>query len=102
MGGKTEIGNGVSGGAEDHGEVSGFEGGMAGATDVGEQWRGRRATRPTEGDAPTGEGVDGAGSGVTAVGMANDLARFAILLVVESEGNVRCTVQVGVGRSDGV
>ena len=92
----------MSGGAEDHGEVIGCEGGTAGATDVGAQWRGCRATRPTEGDAPTGEGVDGAGGGVAAAGMANDLASFAILLVVEGEGDVCGTVQVGVGRGDGV
>ena len=84
----------MSGGAEDHGEVIGCEGGTAGATDVGAQWRGCRA--------PTGEGVDWAGGGVAAAGMANDLASFAILLVVEGEGDVRGTVQVGVGRGDGV
>ena len=79
VGGKTEVRKGVSGRAEENGEVSGCEGGTAGATDVGAQWRGRRATRPTKGDAPTGEGVDGAGGGVTAAGMANDLAPFAIV-----------------------
>ena len=68
VGGETEVGKGVSGRAEDHGEVSGCEGGTAVATDVGAQWRGRRAARPTEGDAPIGEGVDRAGGGVTAVG----------------------------------
>ena len=102
VGEKTEVGRGVSGGAEDHGEVSGCEGGTAGATGVGAQWRGCRATRPTEVDAPTGEGVDGAGGGVTAAGMANDLAPFAILLVVEGKGNMCGAVQVGVGRRDGV
>ena len=92
----------MSGGAEDPGEVSGCEGGTAGATGVGAQWRGRRATRPTEGDVPTGEGVDGAGEGVTAAGMANDLAPFAILLVVEGEGNMCGAVQVSAGRREGV
>ena len=102
VGGKTVVGKGVSGRAEDHGEVRGCEGGTAVATDVGAQWRGRRATSPTEGDAPIGEGVDGASGGVTAVGMANDLAPFSIFLVVESEGNVGRTVQVCIGSSGGV
>ena len=102
MCGKTEVGKGMSGRAEDHGEVSGCEGGTAVATDVGAQWRGRRATRPTEGETRIDEGVDGAGGGVTAAGMANDLAPFTIFLVVECEGNVRRTVQVCVGSSGGV
>ena len=75
---------------------------MAGATDIGAQGRRRRAACPAEGDAPTGEGVDGAGSGVAAVGMADDLASLAVLLVVEGEGDVRGTVQIGGGRRDGV
>ena len=100
--GEIEVGKGVGRRMEDHGEVSGCEGGTVVATDIGAQRRGSRATSPTEGDTPTGEGVDGAGSGVTAVGMANDLTPCVIFLVVESEGNVRRTVQVCVRGSGGV
>ena len=99
---ETEVGKGVGRTMEDRGEVGGCEGGTAGAADVGAQRRGGRATSPTEGDTPIGEDVDGAGGGVAAAGMANDLAPFAIFLVVESEGNVCRMVQVGVRGSGGV
>ena len=102
LSGETEVREGVCGRMEDRGEVSGCEGGTAVAADVGAQWCGSRATSLTEGDTPLGEGIDGACGGVTTVGMANDLAPFAIFLVVESEGDVRCTVQVRFGGSGGV
>ena len=55
-----------------------------------------------EGDAPLGEGVDRACGGVATAGMTNDLAPFAIFLVVEGEGGVRSSAQVHRRCSGGV
>ena len=54
------------------------------------------------GDAPFGEGIDGACGGVTTAGVTNDFAPFTNFLGVECKGGIRSPVQVRLGRSGGV
>ena len=49
-----------------------------------------------EEDAANG-GQDGASDGVAAVAMSNDLAAFAIFLVVKGKGDVGGSAQIGGG-----